>query len=160
MTLKILMTVSPAKQTEKLSPSVTLGSQVNFIAEENFNTLGCFASKAWFPFGLFVPFIARLAFSCPLWVLQLRCPLLLFVALRSFLLLFITFRCPPLLFLACHCSWYQPPSIGPEFMRMNGNGNEKCSLLLFCCSFWFLVRVSICLSLPFAAFRCPFLFLR
>ena len=30
----------------------------------------------------------------------------------------------------------------------------------FCCSFWFLVRVSICRSLPFAALRCSFLFLR
>ena len=24
----------------------------------------------------------------------------------------------------------------------------------FCCSFWFLVRVSICRSLPFAALHC------
>ena len=28
----------------------------------------------------------------------------------------------------------------------------------FCCSFWFLVCVSICRSLPFAALRCSFLF--
>ena len=27
----------------------------------------------------------------------------------------------------------------------------------FCCSFWFLVRVSISLSLPFVALRCSFL---
>ena len=45
-----------------------------------------------------------LVFSCPFWSFQLRCPLLLFVALRSFLLLFIAFRCPLLLFLAFHCS--------------------------------------------------------
>ena len=30
----------------------------------------------------------------------------------------------------------------------------------FCCSFWFLVRVSICRSLPFVALRCSYLVLR
>ena len=43
---------------------------------------------------------------------------------------------------------------------MNENRNEKCSLLLFVASFDFLVRVSICRSLLFAALRCSFLFLR
>ena len=39
-----------------------------------------FVSKAWFPFRLFVPFVARF----------------------GFLLLFIAFLCPLLLFLVCH----------------------------------------------------------
>ena len=30
----------------------------------------------------------------------------------------------------------------------------------FCCSFWFLERISICRLLLFAALRCSFLFLR
>ena len=45
-------------------------------------------------------------------------------------------------------------------MRMNENGNEKMLFVTFCCSVSFLVRVSICRSMPFAALRCSFLFLR
>ena len=92
-------------------------------------------SYAWFPFGLFVPFaarfrfyIARVGFAAPMSVI-------LFVALSSLLLLFIARCCSLWIF---NCSWCQPPFIGPELVRMNENGNEQCSLLLFVarCGFW------------------------
>ena len=80
-----------------------------------------------------------------------------------FSLLFVSFCCfslPFLLFLVFHCSWCQPPFIGPELVRMNENGNETCSLLLF------VVRFSFWCVFPFAVgrFCCSsyfsFLFLR
>ena len=55
--------------------------------------------KAWFPFGLFVPFIARLGFSCPFCFFQFRCPLL-------FLLLFVAFCYFSLLSAARRCSFW------------------------------------------------------
>ena len=126
------------------------------------NGVLCFGMRFWvlkpgFHLDFLCPSLLVLVFSCPFWFFQLWCPLLLFVALRSFLLLFIAFRCPSLLFLAFHCSWYKPPSTGPELVRMNENGNEKCSLLLFVarfgfwCVFPFAVR---CLLLLFVALSC------
>ena len=61
-------------------------------------------TEAWFPFGFFLPFVARLGFFLPVGVFPAPMSVLLFVALRSFPLLFIAFHCPSLLFLAFHCS--------------------------------------------------------
>ena len=104
-------------------------------------TFCAFRCSSWF-------FLARFGFSSS----DVRCCfLLLSVAF------FAAFRCPSLHFLAFHCSWHQPPSIGPELVRMNENGNEKCSLLLFVtrfgfwCVFPFPVR---CLLLLFVALSC------
>ena len=116
-------------------------------------------SKAWFPFGLLVLFVARLCFFLPVLVFPAPLSVVAFAALRSFLLLFIAFRCTSLLFLAFHCSWYQPPSISPELVRMNENGNEKCSLLLFVAhfGFWFVFPFAVrCLLLLFVALSCFF----
>ena len=73
-------------------------------------------SKAWFPFGLFVPFIARFGFSSS----DVR---------FYFLLLFLAFSCFSLPVVALSgfslLLMYPPPSIGPELEQMNEHGNEK-----------------------------------
>ena len=64
---------------------------------------------------------------------------------------FCVFRCSSWLFLA------RFPSIGPEVVRMNENGNKKCSLLLFVArfGFWCVFPFAVyCLSLLFVALSC------
>ena len=104
-----------------------------------------------------------LAFSCPFWFFQLRCPLLLFV-------LFVAFCCFSLLFVACRCSFwlfialsgFSLLLISTTFHRSRIGANEwKCEWKMlfvarfgFWCVFPFAVR---CLLLLFVALSCFYL---
>ena len=58
-------------------------------------------SKAWFPFGLFVPFDARFGFLLPVLVFPAPMSVLTFCCSSLF---FAAYRCPLLFFLVLHCS--------------------------------------------------------
>ena len=81
-----------------------------------------FCCSFWF-------FLARFGFSSFLLFVDLRCFLLPVLALSGFSLLLIS------------------TTFNRSRQQMKENGNKKCSLLLsvaLCCSFWFVVSVSIC----------------
>ena len=98
--------------------------------------------KAWFPFGLFVPLVARFGFFIARFNFSSSDVRL------CFLLLFVAFCCFLLPVVAPSGFSFLLMSMGrPELKQMNENGNEKCFLLL-------VLVFGACFHLPFVALFC------
>ena len=127
-----------------LCHSNKISNEAKFLYSSLASSWSVFRCSSWL-------FLACFGFSSS----DVRCCFsLIFVAFCCFSLLS---RCPSLLFLAFHYSWFQPPSIVPELVRLNENGMKNALLLLFIAhfGFWCVFPFAVhCRSLPFVTFSC------